>query len=123
MSYSKPFYSTLNYASTGNIEELMKFYNPGDKTFETDFNFKTDRYSNNFQKHLFGILKLRKYQMFFKISLIYFPREKEAVKHDLVEFKVQCLKVFCCHDNKSTILLFDIIFRTTPEGSTKLYFC
>ena len=30
----------------------------------------------------------------------------EAIKHDLVEFKVQCLKVFCYHDNKSTILLF-----------------
>ena len=27
----------------------------------------------------------------FKIS---FPRENEAVKHDLVEFKVQCLKSF-----------------------------
>ena len=30
----------------------------------------------------------------------------EAIKHDLVEFKVQCLKVFCYHGNKSTILLF-----------------
>ena len=29
---------TLNYASTANIEEVMKFYNPGHKTFETDFN-------------------------------------------------------------------------------------
>ena len=28
-----------NYASTANIEEVMKVYNPGDKTFETDFNF------------------------------------------------------------------------------------
>ena len=35
-----------------------------------------------------------------------FPLEKEAIKHDLVEFKVQCLKIFCYHDNKSTILLF-----------------
>ena len=26
-----------NYASTANIEEAMKFYNLGDKTFETDF--------------------------------------------------------------------------------------
>ena len=33
-------------------------------------------------------------------------RENEAIKHDLVEFKVQCLKVFCYHGNKSTILLF-----------------
>ena len=38
----------------------------------------------------------------FKIS---FLRENKAVKHDLVEFKVQCLKVFCCQVNKSTILL------------------
>ena len=51
-----------------------------------------------------------------------FPRENEAVKHDLVEFKVQCLKVFCCHGNRSTILLFNSIFRTTPEVSTKRYF-
>ena len=37
-SCSKPFHNTLNYASTANIEEVMKFYNLGDKTFETDFN-------------------------------------------------------------------------------------
>ena len=24
----------------------------------------------------------------------------------MIEFKVQCLKIFCCHGNKSTILLF-----------------
>ena len=30
----------------------------------------------------------------------------DRVKHDLVEFKVQCLKVFCYHGHKSTILLF-----------------
>ena len=41
----------------------------------------------------------------------------------MVEFKVQCLKVFCCNvDNKSTILLFYSIFRTTSEVSTELYF-
>ena len=62
LSYSKPFHNTLNYASTANIEEVMKFYNLGHKTFETDFNFKTDRYLNNFQEHLFGILRLRKCQ-------------------------------------------------------------
>ena len=39
-----------------------------------------------------------------------------------VELKVQCLKFFCCHGNKSTILLFNSIFRTTLEVSTKLYF-
>ena len=82
-------------------------------------NFKTDRYLNNFQEYLFGILRLRKYQPSLQN---FFPRENEAVKHDLVEFKVQCLKVFCYHDNKSTILLFNSIFRTTPEVSTKLYF-
>ena len=38
LSYSKPFHNTLNYASTANIEEVMKFYNLSDKTFETDFN-------------------------------------------------------------------------------------
>ena len=26
----------VNYASAANIEEVMKFYNLGDKTFETD---------------------------------------------------------------------------------------
>ena len=41
-------------------------------------------------------------QRYFKIS---FPRENEAIKHELVEFKVQCLKAFCYHGNKSTILL------------------
>ena len=29
----------MNYASTLNIREVIKFYNLGDKTFETDFNF------------------------------------------------------------------------------------
>ena len=41
LSYSKPFYNTLNYASIANIEEVMNFYNTGDKTFETDFSFRT----------------------------------------------------------------------------------
>ena len=53
----------------------------------------------------------------FEIS---FPRENEAIKHDLVEFNVQCLKVFCHHGNKSTILLFYSIFITAPEVSSKL---
>ena len=39
----------------------------------------------------------------FKIS---FPGENEAIKHDPVEFKVQCLNVFCYHGNESTILFF-----------------
>ena len=37
LSYSKPIRKILNYASTANIEELTKFYNLCDKTFETDF--------------------------------------------------------------------------------------
>ena len=53
---------------------------------------------------------------------IFFPRENEAIKHDLVEFKVQCLKVFCYHGSKSAILLFYSIFRTTLEVSSKLFF-
>ena len=32
-------------------------------TFLIISNFKTDRYLNNFQEHLFGILRLRKYEM------------------------------------------------------------
>ena len=36
--------------------------------------------------------------------------------------KVQCLKIICCHGSKSTILLFNSIFRTTLEVSGKLYF-
>ena len=39
LSYSEPFHDTLNYASTANIEEVMKFRNLGDKTFETEFSF------------------------------------------------------------------------------------
>ena len=29
--------NNINYSSTSNIEEVMKFYNLGHKTFETDF--------------------------------------------------------------------------------------
>ena len=39
LPYSKPFHKTLNYAFTANIQEVMKFYNLGDKTFETDFRY------------------------------------------------------------------------------------
>ena len=103
----------MNYTSILNIQEVTKFYNLGDKIFETDFNFKTDRYLNNFQEHLFGLIRLRKYQTSIQK---FFLRENEAVRHELVEFKVQCLKVIC------TFLLFNSIFRTTPEVSSKLYF-
>ena len=32
------------------------------------------------------------------------------------------MKVFCHHGNKFTIFLFNSIFRTTPEVSSKLYY-
>ena len=54
-------------------------------------------------------------------SKFVFHVKTRPVKHDLVEIKVQCLKVFCCHGNKSTILLYNSIFKTTLEVS-KLYF-
>ena len=88
-------------------------------TFLIITNFKKDRYLNNFQEHLFGILDWENAKHHFKIS---FPRENEAIKHDLVEIKVQRLMAFCYHGNKSTVLLFYWIFRTTPEVSSKLYF-
>ena len=37
LSYLKPSHNTLNYASAANIEEVMKFYNLGDKSFKTNF--------------------------------------------------------------------------------------
>ena len=82
-------------------------------------NFKTDRSLENFQEHLFEILRLRKYQMSLQN---FFPTSERGYKNDLVKFKVQCLKVFCYHGNKSTILLFYSIFRTTPDVSGKLHF-
>ena len=39
--------NNLNYASTSNFREVIKFYNLGDETFETDFNFNV---SLNFDK-------------------------------------------------------------------------
>ena len=41
LSVYTPFQTTLNYVFTANIGEVMKFYNLGDKTFETDFNKMT----------------------------------------------------------------------------------
>ena len=43
----------MNYASTANIEEVMKFYSLGDKTFETDFNTLQE----NISKFLNGGMK------------------------------------------------------------------
>ena len=45
-------------------------------TFFIITNFKTERYLNNFQEHLVGILRLRKYQTSLQI---FFARENEAV--------------------------------------------
>ena len=38
-SVSVTFQNNLNYASNLNIREVMKFYNLGNKSFETDFNY------------------------------------------------------------------------------------
>ena len=68
------------------------------------------------------MLNLPNFQNVSKCFKISFPRENEAIKHDLVKFKVQCLKVFCYQGKKSIILLFYLILRTVPEVSSKLYF-
>ena len=34
--YSKTFQNRLNHASSPNTREVMKFYNLGDQSFETD---------------------------------------------------------------------------------------
>ena len=47
---------------------------------------------------------------------------KEMFNHHQFIYIYIFLKVFCYHGNKSTILLFYSIFRTTPEVSSKLYF-
>ena len=38
-SVSLTFQNNVNYASTLNIREVMKFYNLANKNFETDFNY------------------------------------------------------------------------------------
>ena len=52
LSFLKTFQNNLNYPSTSNIREVEKFYNLGDKTFETDFNSDTliSNLKLNFQK-------------------------------------------------------------------------
>ena len=54
-------------------------------------------YSNKYYENKKSIIKSEKYFCCFWRAIN---------KHDLVEFKVHCLKVFCYHGNKSTILLF-----------------
>ena len=79
---SKPFHNTLNCASTANIEEVMKFYNLGDKTFETDFHYED---------------KLRKSNCFFRqstdkiiLKLIKFITRKHEVIHLHLNFVKAC---------------------------------
>ena len=43
LSFSKPFQNILNYASAANIEEVMAFYNLGDKTLKTDFRSRVQK--------------------------------------------------------------------------------
>ena len=50
-----------------------------------------------------------------------FSTNKQYVKIKLMQNETK-VKVSCYHGNKSTILLFNSIFRTTPEVSSKLYF-
>ena len=76
--------------------------------------------SKNFQEHLFGILRLRKYQNVTSKFLSHLKTRMLNMTWSNLRF--QCLKVFRYHGNKSTILLFNPIFRTTHEVSTKLYF-
>ena len=41
------FQDNLNYASTSNIREVIKLYNLGDKTFETDFYLMSSQKASN----------------------------------------------------------------------------
>ena len=41
LSFSEPVWNNLNYASTANIREVMKFNNLGDKSFKTDSSSST----------------------------------------------------------------------------------
>ena len=75
-----------------------------------------------FDQVMFNSLVFTWERNFEEKSKVSFSHENEAVKRDLVEFKVQCLKVFRYHGNKSTILLSNSNFRSTPEVSTYVYF-
>ena len=46
LSFWQTFQNKLNYAFTSNIREVIKFYNLGDKTFETDFRYFHDGHLN-----------------------------------------------------------------------------
>ena len=55
LSCSKCFHNTLNYASTANLEEVVKFYNLGDKTFEEDFSTLTETATTNVIHQIYGL--------------------------------------------------------------------
>ena len=57
------------------------------------------------------ILKVIENDPFLRLQM----KAKEMFNHH------QCF-FFCYHGNKSTILLFNSIFRTIPKVSSKLYF-
>ena len=59
-SYSDVYLKVIQMSICFKISYDQKCENC-DHTFRIS-NFKTDRYLNNFQEHLFGILRLRKYQ-------------------------------------------------------------
>ena len=66
LSYSKPSHNILSYVSTANIEKVTKFYNLGDKTFETDFSSYTKTVLTLFLLKL-KLVKLT-YGMFYQLK-------------------------------------------------------
>ena len=87
----------LNFFGGSKKDQMIKIF-----TFLIVTNFKTDRYLNNFQEHLFGILNTEK---ILHVTSKFFSHVQTRLLN-MVEFKVQCLKVFGYHGNKSAILLF-----------------
>ena len=79
LSCSKPFDNTSNYASTANIEEVVTFYNLGDKLLKRTLIMK--------QKSLHCIKKSRKnWQIFFTCTF------SESSLHSLTIFMCLLLK-------------------------------
>ena len=62
-----------------------------------------------FKNIYFGYWDWENTERLFTIS---FPRENKVGKHDLAEFKVQYLKVFCCH---GTILPFCFLIQFSEQ--------
>ena len=89
LSYSKPSHSALNYASTANVEEVVKFYNPGDKTFETDF-------SLNSLSHIL-ILVFLLFFLYFVLLLLKIRTKQYYFKRKYLFTKacLQCVLISC----------------------------